>query len=47
MDAGGRKTDAAVLFQVGRTTIYDWLKRPTLKPTFNTQNNCPTCTQKN
>lgn len=33
IEAGGRKTDAAVLFQVGRTTIYNWLKRPSLDPT--------------
>ncbi|MEG3641672.1 IS630 transposase-related protein, partial [Magnetococcus sp. PR-3] len=32
IDAGGRKTDAAVLFQVNRSTIYEWLKRPKLEP---------------
>ena len=32
IEAGGRKTDAAVLFQVSRSTIYEWLKRPSLVP---------------
>ena len=30
---GGRKTDAAHIFNVGRRTIYDWLERSDLNPT--------------
>ncbi|MEG3641657.1 IS630 transposase-related protein [Magnetococcus sp. PR-3] len=32
IDAGGSKADAAVLFQISRATIYNWLKRPSLEP---------------
>jgi|APSaa5957512622_1039677.scaffolds.fasta_scaffold324415_1 transposase len=32
IDAGGQKTDAAILFQLSRSTIYEWLKRPNLQP---------------
>jgi transposase len=45
IDAGGRKTDAAVLFQVDRSTIYEWLKRPNLKPT--PRGNCDRKLKKN
>jgi transposase len=33
IEAGGRKTDAAILYQVSRSTIYEWLKRPNLEMT--------------
>ena len=33
IENGGRKTDAAVLFQVSQTTIYNWLNRPNLEVT--------------
>ncbi|MBF0621353.1 MAG: hypothetical protein HQL54_05450 [Magnetococcales bacterium] len=33
VDAGGRKTYAAVLFKLSRATIYNWLNRSNLEPT--------------
>lgn len=32
VNGGGSKTEAARRFRVGRSTIYDWMKRETLTP---------------
>ncbi|WP_442918189.1 IS630 transposase-related protein [Magnetococcus sp. PR-3] len=34
MESGGKKAEAARIFQVSRATIYNWLSRDSLEPTL-------------
>ncbi|WP_442918258.1 IS630 transposase-related protein, partial [Magnetococcus sp. PR-3] len=34
VESGGKKAEAARIFQVSRATIYNWLSRDSLEPTL-------------